>query len=172
MPATRLGSFVRTGLYTVAILLFAVSAAAGKTNQVIIGSLTYLGTNDAGSAFRVVLDPSMIASQPLSFSDVTVYVEGTHQSAGPITTPTTLLLIGGTVGGTVYPLGSCASGCIAISVQLVSEDGGPFTFILSNGEEFKTFAIATAALQSRPGQKSIQPQQSVPIVLKRNPSFK
>jgi len=114
----------------------------------------------------------MVTSQPLSFSNVTVFVDGTSQSAAAITTPTTLLFIGGTVGGTVYSLASCVKGCIAISVQLVSADGGPLTFILSDGEEFGTFAIATVALQPRPGQKFIQPQQSIPIVLKRNASAK
>ena len=172
MSATRLGSFARTGLSTVVILLFAVTAAEAKTNRVIIGSLTYLGTNEAGSAFRVTLDPSAITSQPLAFSNVTVFVDGTSQSAGAITTPTTLLFIGGTVGGTVYPLASCASGCIAISVQLVSADGKPLTITLSDGEEFGTFAITTAALQPPPGQKFIQAQQSVPIVLKRKASGK
>jgi len=172
MPAIRLSSSARTSLSTVVILLLAVTAAAAKTNRVVIGSLTYLGTNESGSAFRVALDPSMVALQPLSFSNVTVFVDGTSQSAGAITTPTTLLFIGGTVGGTVYPLASCAKGCIAISVQLVSADGRPFTFTLSDGEEFGTFAINTTALQPPPGRKFIQAQQSVPIVLKRNPSFK
>ena len=151
---------------------FAVTAAEAKTNRVIIGSLTYLGTNESGSAFRVALDPSVITSQPLSFSNVTVFVDGTSQSAGAITTPTTLLFIGGTVGGTVYPLASCASGCVAISVQLVSVDGRPFTLTLSDGEEFETFAIATSALIPSPGKRFIQAQQSVPIVLKRNASGK
>jgi hypothetical protein len=154
----------------VSLLFFASAAAgAGRTNRVAIGTLTYLGTNEFGSAFRVALDPSALTSQPLSFASVTLFVDGTSQTAGAITTPVTLLYIGGTVNS---PLASCASGCVSISVQLVSATGEPFSFTLVDGEEFTTFAVQTAALRPLPGQKLIQAQQSVPIVLKRNASGK
>ena len=57
-------------------LLFFASAAAGagRTNRVAIGTLTYLGTNEFGSAFRVALDPSALTSQSLSFASVTLFV--------------------------------------------------------------------------------------------------
>jgi len=150
-------------------LLFFASAAAGRTHRVAIGTLTYLGTNEFGSAFRVALDPSALTSQSLSFASVTLFVDGTSQTAGPITTPVTLLYIGGTVNS---PLASCASGCVSIAVQLVSATGEPFSFTLVDGEEFTTFAVKTVALRPLPGQKLIQAQQSVPIVLKRDASGK
>jgi hypothetical protein len=37
-------------------LLVLTAAAAGRTNRVTIGTLTYLGTDEFGSAFRVTLD--------------------------------------------------------------------------------------------------------------------
>ncbi len=101
-------------------LVLLTAAAAAKTNRVTIGSLTYLGTNEFGSAFRVTLDASAVTAQPLSFANATMFVKGTSQSSGAITTPVTLLYIGGTVNGIVYPLASCADGCVSITVQLVS----------------------------------------------------
>jgi hypothetical protein len=148
-------------------LLLLASAAAGRTNRVTIGTLTYLGTNEFGSAFLV--DPSAVTSQSLSFASATLFVDSTSQASGPITTPVTLLYTGGTING---PLTSCASGCLSIAVQLVSATGEPFSFTLVDGEEFTTFAAQTTVLRPPPGQKFIQVQQSVPIVLKRNASGK
>jgi hypothetical protein len=104
--------------------------------------------------------------------DVIVFVDGTNQGSGPVTTPVTLLFIGGTVDGVVHPLASCASGCVSIAVQLASATGGPFHFTLLDGQEFTTPAITTAALEPLPGKKFIQAQQSVPIVVKRDASGK
>jgi hypothetical protein len=152
------------------LLFFAsVAAGAGRTNRVAIGTLTYLGSNQFGSAFRVALDPSSLTSRPLSFASVTLFVDGTSQTAGPIMTPVTLLYIGGTVNS---PLASCASGCRSIAVELVSATGEPFSFTLLDGQDFITFAVKAAALRPLPGQKLIQAQQSVPIVLKRDASGK
>jgi hypothetical protein len=136
---------------------------------VTIGSLTYLGTNEFGSAFLVTLDASAVTAQPLSFSNVTMVVDGTTQGSGAISTPVTLLYIGGTVNG---PLASCAGGCVSIAVQLVSADGKQFAFTLPDSEEFETFAVTTTSLHPPPGQKFVQAQQSVPIVLKRDASGK
>jgi hypothetical protein len=86
----------KTAIFLLTVLLLA-SAALGKTNRVTIGTLTYLGTDQFGSAFVVRLDPSLLTSQSLSFSNVTLFVDGTSQSSGPVTTPVTLLFIGGTV---------------------------------------------------------------------------
>jgi hypothetical protein len=153
-------------------LLLLVSVAAAKTNRATIGSLTYLGTGEFGSAFRVTLDPSLVTSQSLSFTNVTLFVDGTSQSSGRVTTPVSLLFIGGTVDGVVHPLASCASGCVSIAVQLGSATGESFSFSLLDGQEFPTFSVTTAAIKPLPGQKFIQAQQSVPIVLKRNASGK
>jgi hypothetical protein len=168
MATIRLMSSARRSATFVAILLLLTSIVAAKTNRVTIGTLTYLGTNQFGSAFRVTLDPRIVTSQPLSFANVTMRVEGTSQDSGAIVTPVTLLYIGG-VGGA---LASCANGCASISIQLVSTDGKPFTFTLLNGEEFETFAVTTTLMRKPPGQRFIQPEQSVPIVLKRNASGK
>jgi hypothetical protein len=161
----------KTAIFLLTVLLLA-SAALGKTNRVTIGTLTYLGTDQFGSAFVVRLDPSLLTSQSLSFSNVTLFVDGTSQSSGPVTTPVSLLFVGGTVNGVVNPLASCASGCVSIAVQLVSATGEPFTVSLLDQEEFTTFAVTTTALRPPRGQKFIQAQQSVPIVIKRNASGK
>lgn len=153
-------------------LLLLVSIAAGKTNRVTIGTLTYLGSDQFGSAFRVTLDPSLVTSQSISFANVTVFVDGTSQGSGPVTTPVAILFVGGTVGGVVHPLASCATGCVSISVQLASATGEPFSFLLLDGQEFTTFAVTTVAIKPLPGEKVIQAQQSVPIVLKRDASGK
>ena len=153
-------------------LLLLASFAAAKTNRVTIGTLTYLGSDQFGSAFRVTLDPSLVTTQSLSFANVTMFVDGTSQGSGPVTTPVTILFIGGTVDGVVHPLASCASGCVSIAVQLASATGEAFSFSLLDGQEFTTFAVTTAAIKPLPGQKFIQAQQSVPIVFKRNPSGK
>jgi len=152
------------------VLVLLASGAAAKTNRVTIGTLTYLGTDQFGSAFLVTLDPSLVTSQSLSFSNVALFVDGTTQGSGSVITPVTLLFIGGTVDGVVHPLASCASGCVSIAVQLDSATGEPFSFPLLDGQEFPTFGVTTAALEPSPGEKFIQAQQSVPIVLKRNPS--
>ena len=153
-------------------LLLLVSVAAAKTNRVTVGTLTYLGTDQFGSAFVVNLDPGLFTTQSLSFANITMFVDGTTQSFGPVTTPVRILFIGGTVDGVVHPLSSCASGCVSIAVQLVSATGDPFSFILLNGQEFTTFSTTTVAIHPLPGQKFIQAQQSVPIVLKRDASGK
>ena len=72
----------------------------------------------------------------------------------------------------VHPLASCASGCVSIAVRLVSATGEPFRFTLLNGQEFTTFSVSTVALKPLPGEKFIQEQQSVPIVVKRDASGK
>jgi hypothetical protein len=120
----------------------------------------------------VTLDPRLVTSQSLSFANVTVFVDGTSQGSGPVTSPATILFIGGTVDGVVHPLASCASGCVSIAVQLVSANGQPFSFTLLDGEEFTTFSVTTVALKPLPGEKFIQAQQSVPIVVKRDASGK
>jgi hypothetical protein len=152
-------------------LFLLVSVAAAKTNRAIIGSLTYLGSDQFGSAFRVTLDPSLVTSQPLSFTNVTLFVDGTSQSSGPVTTPVSILFIG-TVDGVVHPLASCANGCVSIAVQLLSATGEPFSFKLLDGQELTTFSVTTVTLKPLPGEKFIQAQQSVPIVVKRDASGK
>src|SRR5437868_1436611 len=83
-------------------------------------TLTHLGTDQFGSPFVVTLDPSLVTTQSLSFANVTMFVDGTSQGSGPVTTPVTIPFIGGTVYGVVHPLASCASGCVSIAVQLAS----------------------------------------------------
>jgi hypothetical protein len=68
-------------------LLLLVSVPAAKTNRVTIGALTYLGSDQFGSAFRVILDPSLVTSHSVSFANVMLFVDGTSQSSGPVTTP-------------------------------------------------------------------------------------
>ena len=155
----------------VTVLLLA-SVAAAKTNRVTVGTLTYLGSDQFGSAFLVTLDPSLVTSQSLSFANVTLFVDGTSQSSGPVTTPVSLLFIGGTVDGVVHALASCANGCVSMAVQLASASGKAFGLRLLDGQDFTTFSVTTAAIKPLPGQKFIQDQQSVPIVLKRNASGK
>jgi hypothetical protein len=95
MPAIRL--IVWKSASCVLTLLLLASAAAGRTNSVMIGTVTYVVTNEFGSAFRVTLDPSLVTAQLLSFASVTVFVDSTSRASGALTTPVTLLYIGGTV---------------------------------------------------------------------------
>jgi hypothetical protein len=95
MPAIRL--IVWKSASCVLTLLLLASAAAGRTNSVMIGTVTYLVTNEFGSAFRVTLDPSLVTSKLLSYASVTVFADSSSQASGAVTTPVTLLYIGGTV---------------------------------------------------------------------------
>jgi len=162
--------FTKTTLMamSVATLLLLSSLLAAKDNRVIVGTLSYLGTNQFGSVFRVTLDPKAVTSQPLSFANVTMLIDGTKQDSGAVTTPVTILYVGGAGGA----LASCANACTSISVRLVSRDGQAFTFTFQNSEEFQTFGVTTTVMRKLPRQRFIQPQQSVPIVLKRNASGK
>ena len=111
MPTIRLNSAIGRGASIGAILLLLILPATAKTNFVTIGTLTYLGSNQFGSAFRVTLDPRAVTLQPLSFANVVMLVEDTSQGSGAITTPVTLLYLGGVGNG----LASCANGCRSIA---------------------------------------------------------
>ena len=172
MRATHMLGFFKKAVVCLVTPFLLASFAAGKSNRVTVGTLTYLGSDQFGSAFRVTLDPSLVTTQSLSLANVTLFVDGTSQSFGPVTTPVTILFVGGTVNGVPHPLASCANGCISVALQVASTTGEPFAFSLLDGQEFTTFAVATAAIKPAPGEKFIQAQQSVPIVLKRDPSGK
>jgi hypothetical protein len=143
------------------LIMVAGTTGAAWANSITIGRLQYLGTNPQGvSAFKAILDPTGVTSTQLSIFNLTLSVNGSSQSTGPITTPTTLLF----VGGPDHPLPACP--CAMVGLQLfLSADNKPVSFRLANGELFTTAGSASFLLVSPTGQRVLEPGNSVPITL-------
>lgn len=184
-----------------------VSHAAAHTRSIAIGKFTYVGTgaqkNPDGtvsgvSSYEIHLDTTNITMEPISFSDVSLFVKGTKQGSGPITTglgcglppfeaPCDLRFEGGP-SSAGFVLAPCAKmnkeqeftqTCISIAVQLVSSTGKNFSFALANGNKFCAYAINNVFLLSKPGGAALEPRcdaqgfckgASVPIVLHAAPA--
>ena len=76
-------------------ILFLASQAVARPRSIRIGEFTYLGTNTQTqsdgsvitvSSYQLHLDTTGITTEPISFSDVTLFVKGTKQTSGTITT--------------------------------------------------------------------------------------
>jgi hypothetical protein len=142
------------------VLLCGVTSA-GWANSVAIGQLQYLGTNAQSiSAFRVILDPTGVTSTQLNFANVTLALKGSSQSAGAITTPTTLLFLGGP--GQALP--SCPCQMVGLEL-LLSDNHKPITLRLANGQLITVPALTSITLQRSGGRTALEPGDSVPIVL-------
>ena len=83
MRAIHLVAIARKSASCLLTLLLLASASAGRTNRVTIGTLTYLGTEGVVSAFRVMLDPSAVTSQSLSFANATILGRKLAAQEGP-----------------------------------------------------------------------------------------
>jgi hypothetical protein len=187
-------------------VLVAVSLATAQTQSITIGKLTYVGTaaepNGEGvasavSSYELSLDTTGITMEPISFSNAILFVKGTKQGSGAITTgfdcglPSYQDLCDlGFLGGATsagFTLAPCASltkqnltqNCISIAVQLVSLTAKNFSFALANGEQFCAFGINNIFLQSPSDQVALDPHcdaqgfckgASVPIVLHAAPA--
>lgn len=143
------------------LVLIGASTGVAWANSITIGQLQYLGTNtQAISAFKVILDPTGVTSTQLTLLNLTLSVNGASQSTGPITTPTTLLF----VGGPDHLLPSCP--CAMVGLQLfLSVDNKPVTFRLADGQLFTTAGSASLLLAPANGRRFLEPGNSVPITL-------
>ena len=184
-----------------------VSQATAHTRSITIGKFTYVGTgtqtNGDGtvpgvSSYELRLDTTGITMEPISFSNVILFVKGTKQGSGAITTglgcgrspyqaPCDLLFVGGP-SSAGFILAPCArlnkeqdwaQTCISIAVQLVSSTGKNFSFPLANGNKFCAYGISNVFLLAKPGQAALEPRcdaqgfckgASVPIILHAAPA--
>jgi hypothetical protein len=143
------------------LLMVGGATTVASANSITIGQLQYLGTNaQAASAFKVILDPTGVIGMQLNLLNLTLSVNGSSQGTGPITTPTTLLF----VGGTDHVLPACP--CAMVGLQLfLSADNKPVSFRLANGELFTTAGSASFLLVPPIGQRFLEPGNSLPITL-------
>lgn len=162
-----------------------ISQAAAHSRVITIGTFTYVATrsqtNSDGavqgvSSYELHLDTTGITMEPIPFSNAIVFVKGTKQVSGPITTglgcglppyraPCDLLFVGGprSAGFTLAP---CArlnqeqiwtQTCISIAVQLVSSTGKNFSFALANGKQICAYGTNNIFLLSKPDQPALEP---------------
>jgi len=184
-----------------------VSQATAHTRSITIGKFTYVGTgtqtNGDGtvpgvSSYELRLDTTGITMEPISFSNVILFVKGTKQGSGAITTglgcgrspyqaPCDLLFVGGP-SSAGFILAPCArlnkeqdwaQTCISIAVQLVSLTGKDFSFALANGKQFCAHGINNIFLLPKPDRAALEPRcdaqgsckgASVPIILHAAPA--
>jgi len=183
-----------------------VSQATSHTRSIAIGKFTYLGTGAQTSdstvlgvsSYELRLDTTGITMEPIPFSNVILFVKGTKQGSGAITTglgcglppykaPCKLLFVGGP-SSAGFNLAPCArlkkerdwtQTCISIAVQLVSLTGKNFSLALANGKQFCAYGINNIFLLPKPDQAALQPRcdaqgfckgASVPIILHAAPA--
>jgi len=193
-------------LCCLAIAPLLVSQATAHTRSITIGKLTYLGTvtqtnGDASvpvSSYELQLDTTGITMEPIPFSNASLFVKGTKQGSGAITTglgcgqppyqaPCNLLFLGGP-SSAGFVLAPCAKlnqeqdwmqTCVSIALQLVSSTGKNFSFALANGKQFCAHGINNIFLLPKPGQAALEPRcdaqgfckgASVPIILQAAPA--
>jgi hypothetical protein len=177
-----------------------LAQASAHTRIITIGKFTYVGTqpNSDGtvvgvSSYELRLDTTGITMEPISFSNVILFVKGTKQGSGAITTGLGCgrppfqapcdLLFGGGPSSAGFILAPCArldkqqdftQTCISIAVQLVSLTGKNFSFALANGKQFCAYGINNIFLLPKPNQAALEPRcnegfckgASVPITLR------
>jgi len=183
-----------------------VSQATSHTRSIAIGKFTYLGTGAQTSdstvlgvsSYELRLDTTGITMEPIPFSNVILFVKGTKQGSGAITTglgcgqppyqsPCKLLFLGGP-SSAGFILAPCArlnkeqdwtQTCISIAVQLVSLTGKNFSLALANGKQFCAYGIDNIFLLPKPNQAALEPRcdaqgfckgASVPIILHAAPA--
>jgi hypothetical protein len=187
--------FVLAACLAIAIWL-PVSQANAHTPSITIGEFKYVGTVSGVSSYEVHLDTTNITIEPISFSNVILFVKGTKQGSGPITTglgcglppyeaPCVLRFEGGPSPFTLAPCAKLnqeqelTQTCISIAVQLVSSTGKNFSFPLANGNKFCAYGISNVFLLAKPGQAALEPRcdaqgfckgASVPIILHAAPA--
>jgi len=160
------------------LLLVAGAAAKTKPKQIQIGTFVFHGTTDpncgqfCNAGYEVLIDASAITGDLLSFGNILVAIGTVSQDSGPETTPPPIDLV--FVGGAQpFVLPDCAKvACRSIDLQLVSVTGKPFSLTLLDGSTFTTYALNTVSIKALPGQQSVRPGQSVPIMLERDASGK
>lgn len=183
------------------------SQATARSKSITIGKFTYVGTatqttgdgNEAVvSTYELRLDTTGVTMEPIAFSNAILYVKGSKQGSGAITTglgcglppyqaPCDLLFAGGP-SSAGFVLRPCArlgqeqeltQTCISIAVQLVSSTRKNFSFALADGKQFCAYGINNVFLLAKPNQVALEPHcdeqglckgASVPIVLHSAPT--
>lgn len=192
---------VLLSFFATAILLLA-SQAVARPRSIRIGKFTYLGTNTQTqsdgsvitvSSYQLHLDTTGITTEPISFSDVTLFVKGTKQSSGAITTAfgcgrsldesACNLIFAGGPSSAGFILAPCArldkekglkQTCISVGVQMATSTRKNFSFALANGQQFCAHGMNNIFLLPKPGEEALNPRcdaqgfckgASVPITL-------
>jgi hypothetical protein len=180
--------------------LLPVSRATAQTRSITIGKLTYRGTGTTNSgtvvsSYEILLDTTGITKEPITFSNMILFVKGTSlstkqggfpqittgpecgQGSGP---PCHLLFR----GGKCLMLARCATQdltqtCISLAAQLISLTEKNFSFALTNGEQFCAHGVNNTFLLSKQGHAALDPGcdekgfckgASVPIILHAAPT--
>ena len=176
---------MKTALANLLFLLVLTSVQViAQTKHIKIGELRYSfdavqSDGSVQSAFEMLLDTSGITTDPIPFSNATMFVgasnQGTFAEFGPITTgpgcgvppyqtSCDILWLGGP--NPPFTLPACASvsagqltqNCISIALQLVSPTGKNFSFQLSDGEIFCTHGITNIFLLAKQDKLALDPQ--------------
>jgi hypothetical protein len=191
---------MKTALASLLFLLVLTSVQViAQTKSINIGQLKYSfdaiqSDGSVQSAYEMLLDATGITVDPIPFSNATMFVGGSSQGTGPITSglgcgippyQTTCDMLW--LGGTSFVLPSCASlnagqmqqNCISIALQLVSPTGKNFSFQLADGEQFCTHGITNIFLLAKQDKLALDPRcgsdgfcagASVPIILHAAPA--
>jgi hypothetical protein len=142
-----------------------VLCAVSLHGQIVIGKLTYIGTENGVSGFTVNFDADT-ATLPFTIDNVVLDVNGkklgTKASLGPIAVPGAALFKGSNEQRN-YSLPACP--CDVVTVQLRFPNKRPSYITLTDGRTVRVDGISTAALVPEPGHQYIQAQQSILIVL-------
>jgi PEP-CTERM motif-containing protein len=139
-----------------AVLFLSASCWA---NSITIGQIQYLGTEQGVSGFKVTLDTTGITTSPLSISDLILSEQGKEEDMGAITTPITLLFVGGP------GLGLPACPCKSVGLELILLPGKqPVTLTLANGQTFIVSSVQKFSLRGSAGG-FLEPGATVPITL-------
>jgi hypothetical protein len=185
------------GVVAILLVLFAISAQA-QTTSITIGSFKYVGTVQNQSTYELHLHNKGVTNNHIPFSNVTLFVKGTQESTGPITTgpgcglppyqtPCDILF----AGRVETSLGSCAHfdkstqkwvlDCISIAVQFESSTKKNVTLTLSNGQTFCMYGINNLYLETKPNHSILDGQCNpdgfcrgitIPVIFKAAPTCK
>ena len=157
------------------LLLAACAAAAQSAKRIQIGTFVFHGTTDpncgqfCNAGYEAIINASAVTGDVLAFGNITVSIGTISQSSGPETIPIDLAFL----GGPTFVLPDCAKVlCRSIDLQLISATGKPFSLTLLDGSTFTTYAVNTITIKALPGQHTVKPGQSVPIILLRDASGK
>jgi hypothetical protein len=185
------------GVVAILLVLFAISAQA-QTTSITIGYFKYIGTVQNQSSWELHLHNKDITNNHIPFSNVILFVKGTHAGSGPITTgpgcglppyqtPCDLLFTGQVGTG----LDSCAHfdkstqkwvlDCISVAMQFVSSTGKNAKLTLVDGETFCMYGINNVYIETKPDHSILDGQCdpegfcrgiTVPVVFEAAPTCK
>jgi hypothetical protein len=168
-----------------------------QTKSINIGKLNYMGTNEYGSQYQVLLDTDGITAEPIAFSNAIVSIGNSSEGSGPITTGPgcgqppyqtscdMLYVSGPNLQACAVPNSNqgppdygWTNTCAAIALQLVSPTGKNFSITLADGETFCAQGITNTFLLAKADQLAVEPKcissnfcsVEVPIILHAAPA--